>query len=83
MTITPKRWKASVSSVRQLSVVQFQVSAAETVECEHVIECCWCLYPGVSQIDRIVEAVEETLKGNTIHMLAKKSLPRLDLPKVD
>jgi hypothetical protein len=38
---------------------------------------------GVSQIDRIVEAVEETLKGNTIHMLAKKSLPRLDLPKVN
>ena len=29
-----------------------------------------------------MEAVEETLKGNTIHMLAKKSLPRLDLPKV-
>lgn len=37
---------------------------------------------GVSQIDRIVEAVEETLKGNRIHMLVKKSLPRLDLPKV-
>ena len=37
---------------------------------------------GVTQIDRVVEAVEETLKGNTVHMLAKKALPRLDLPKV-
>lgn len=37
---------------------------------------------GVSQIDRIVEAVEETLKGNTVQLLAKKPLPRLDLPKV-
>lgn len=37
---------------------------------------------GVTQIDRVVEAVEETLKGNTVQMLAKKALPRLDLPKV-
>lgn len=37
---------------------------------------------GVSQIDRVVEAVEETLKGNTVQLLAKKTLPRLDLPKV-
>ncbi len=37
---------------------------------------------GVTQIDRVVEAVEETLKGNTIQLLAKKALPRLDLPKV-
>lgn len=37
---------------------------------------------GTSQIDRIVEAVEETLKGNAVHMLQKKALPRLDLPKV-
>ena len=65
---------------------------------------------GVTQVDRVVEAVEETLKvrlrphavtmhdhsaedlttsadgsdvqGNTVHMLSKKSLPRLDLPKV-
>jgi threonylcarbamoyladenosine tRNA methylthiotransferase CDKAL1 len=37
---------------------------------------------GVSQIDRICEAVEETLRGNTVTMLAKKALPRLDLPKV-
>ena len=39
------------------------------------------LRAGVSQIDRVVEAVEETLRGNTVHMLAKKRLPRLDLPK--
>lgn len=37
---------------------------------------------GVSQIDRVVEAVEETLKGNTVTLLAKKALPRLDLPKI-
>lgn len=36
----------------------------------------------MTQIDRVVEAVEETLKGNVVHMLAKKKLPRLDLPKV-
>mmetsp|Transcript_38917 Transcript_38917/g.110147 ORF Transcript_38917/g.110147 Transcript_38917/m.110147 type:complete len:352 (+) Transcript_38917:232-1287(+) len=37
---------------------------------------------GVTQIDRVVEAVEETLRGNVVHMLAKKALPALDLPKV-
>jgi threonylcarbamoyladenosine tRNA methylthiotransferase CDKAL1 len=37
---------------------------------------------GVTQIDRIVEAVEETLHGNTVKMLAKKELPKLDLPKI-
>lgn len=37
---------------------------------------------GVSQIDRVVEAVEETLKGNTVQILEKKALPKLDLPKV-
>lgn len=37
---------------------------------------------GVTQIDRVVEVVEETLRGNTVEMLAKKALPRLDLPKV-
>ncbi|GLC56541.1 hypothetical protein PLESTB_001118500 [Pleodorina starrii] len=37
---------------------------------------------GVTQIDRVVEAVEETLRGNTVSLLAKKHLPRLDLPKV-
>jgi threonylcarbamoyladenosine tRNA methylthiotransferase CDKAL1 len=36
---------------------------------------------GVSQIDRVVEAVEETLRGHTVQLLAKKALPRLDLPK--
>lgn len=41
------------------------------------------LWPGVTQIDRVVEAVEETLKGNTVHLLAKKKLPKLDLPKVE
>ena len=37
---------------------------------------------GVAQIDRVVEAVEETLQGNTVRLLEKKELPRLDLPKV-
>eukprot|EP00201_Polytomella_parva_P020049 CAMPEP_0175050040 /NCGR_PEP_ID=MMETSP0052_2-20121109/7052_1 /TAXON_ID=51329 ORGANISM="Polytomella parva, Strain SAG 63-3" /NCGR_SAMPLE_ID=MMETSP0052_2 /ASSEMBLY_ACC=CAM_ASM_000194 /LENGTH=652 /DNA_ID=CAMNT_0016314227 /DNA_START=101 /DNA_END=2056 /DNA_ORIENTATION=+ len=37
---------------------------------------------GVSQIDRVVEAAEETLKGHTVVLLAKKELPLLDLPKV-
>ncbi|KAK9839714.1 hypothetical protein WJX81_008306 [Elliptochloris bilobata] len=37
---------------------------------------------GVTQIDRVVEAVEETLKGHTIQLLSRKALPRLDLPKV-
>lgn len=36
---------------------------------------------GVTQIDRVVEAVEETLKGHAVQLLAKKALPRLDLPK--
>ena len=37
---------------------------------------------GVAQIDRVVEAAEETLRGNTVRLLGKKALPRLDLPKV-
>jgi threonylcarbamoyladenosine tRNA methylthiotransferase CDKAL1 len=37
---------------------------------------------GVTQIDRVVEVVEETLKGNTVQLLKKKELPPLDLPKV-
>jgi threonylcarbamoyladenosine tRNA methylthiotransferase CDKAL1 len=37
---------------------------------------------GVTQIDRIVEVVEQTLAGNTVSLLAKKALPSLDLPKV-
>lgn len=37
---------------------------------------------GVTQIDRVVEAVEETLRGSTVRLLEKKPLPRLNLPKV-
>lgn len=37
---------------------------------------------GVMQIDRIVEVVEETIKGNVVRMLKKESLPSLDLPKI-
>ncbi len=37
---------------------------------------------GVTQIDRIVEVVEETLKGNKVKLLGKKELPTLDLPKI-
>lgn len=41
-----------------------------------------CSMIGVTQIDRIVEVVEETLKGNNVKLLAKKELPSLDLPKI-
>lgn len=37
---------------------------------------------GISQIDRIVEVVETTLRGNAIKLLTKKALPSLDLPKI-
>ena len=46
---------------------------------------------GISQIDRVVEVVEETLRGNVVRLLSRKTqdkdgqnsrLPRLDLPKV-
>ncbi|EEH53369.1 uncharacterized protein MICPUCDRAFT_29134, partial [Micromonas pusilla CCMP1545] len=37
---------------------------------------------GVTQIDRVVEAVERTLAGDAVRMLAKKTLPALDLPKI-
>jgi threonylcarbamoyladenosine tRNA methylthiotransferase CDKAL1 len=37
---------------------------------------------GVTQIDRVVEAMERTLAGDTVRMLEKKALPSLDLPKV-
>eukprot|EP00898_Chlorokybus_atmophyticus_P006186 jgi/Chlat1/6569/Chrsp45S06035 len=38
---------------------------------------------GVKQIGRIVEVVEETLKGNSVQLLSKTGpLPDLDLPKV-
>lgn len=41
-----------------------------------------CVLPGVTQIDRVVEAVEAALAGHNLQLLAKKSLPRLDLPKI-
>ncbi len=37
---------------------------------------------GVTQIDRVVEVVEEALKGHNVKLLAKKDLPLLDLPKI-
>jgi threonylcarbamoyladenosine tRNA methylthiotransferase CDKAL1 len=37
---------------------------------------------GVQQIDRVVEVVEETLKGHEVRLLQRSSLPSLDLPKV-
>jgi len=37
---------------------------------------------GVTQIDRVVEVVEEALKGHKVKLLAKKDLPMLDLPKI-
>lgn len=37
---------------------------------------------GVTQIDRVVEVVEEALKGNQVILLEKKELPQLDLPKI-
>ncbi|EAR99465.2 MiaB-like tRNA modifying enzyme, archaeal-type family protein (macronuclear) [Tetrahymena thermophila SB210] len=37
---------------------------------------------GISQIDRVVEVVEETLKGNKVRLYGKKTLPSLDLPKI-
>ena len=37
---------------------------------------------GISQIDRVVEVVEQTFQGSSVQLLQKKALPRLDLPKV-
>mmetsp|Transcript_12334 Transcript_12334/g.22013 ORF Transcript_12334/g.22013 Transcript_12334/m.22013 type:complete len:502 (+) Transcript_12334:250-1755(+) len=37
---------------------------------------------GVTQIDRIVDVVEQTLDGASVRLLGKKALPRLDMPKV-
>lgn len=37
---------------------------------------------GVQQIDRVVEVVEETLKGHEVRLLTRRTLPSLDLPKV-
>jgi threonylcarbamoyladenosine tRNA methylthiotransferase CDKAL1 len=37
---------------------------------------------GIQQVDRVVEVVEETLKGHTVRLLSKERLPELDLPKI-
>ena len=37
---------------------------------------------GIQQVDRVVEVVEETLKGHTVRLLERGRLPRLDLPKI-
>ena len=37
---------------------------------------------GISQIDRVIEVVEETLRGNSVRLLEKAALPSLDLPKI-
>jgi len=37
---------------------------------------------GVTQIDRIVEVVEQTLAGGSVRLLGKKELPSLSLPKI-
>ncbi|KAJ4756642.1 Threonylcarbamoyladenosine tRNA methylthiotransferase [Rhynchospora pubera] len=37
---------------------------------------------GVQQIDRVVEVVEETLKGHEVRLYSRRTLPSLDLPKV-
>lgn len=37
---------------------------------------------GIQQVDRVVEVVEETLKGHTVRLLSKNRLPELDLPKI-
>lgn len=37
---------------------------------------------GVTQIDKVVHVVEETLKGYKVQLMEKKALPSLDLPKI-
>jgi threonylcarbamoyladenosine tRNA methylthiotransferase CDKAL1 len=37
---------------------------------------------GIQQVDRVVEVVEETLKGHAVRLLSKHRLPELDLPKI-
>lgn len=37
---------------------------------------------GVTQIDRIVEVVEQALQGHSVQLLSRKELPSLDLPKI-
>lgn len=41
-----------------------------------------CSIVGVNHIDRVVEAVEETLQGRRVKLTGKKRLPALDLPKI-
>ena len=37
---------------------------------------------GVQQIDRVVEVVQEALRGHTVRLLERRVRPSLDLPKV-
>jgi threonylcarbamoyladenosine tRNA methylthiotransferase CDKAL1 len=37
---------------------------------------------GVQQIHRVVEVVEEALKGSTVRLLGQRVRPKLDLPKI-
>jgi threonylcarbamoyladenosine tRNA methylthiotransferase CDKAL1 len=37
---------------------------------------------GVEQVDNICEVIQETLKGNVIHLVARSNKKRLNLPKV-
>ena len=37
---------------------------------------------GVQQIDRVVEVVEEALKGNVVRFMGQRTRPSLDLPKI-
>jgi len=37
---------------------------------------------GTSQLNHVAEVIEETLQGNTVHLLSKKQNPRLNLPKI-
>lgn len=37
---------------------------------------------GITQIDRVVEVVEQALAGNVVRLLKRKALPTLDLPKI-
>ena len=48
----------------------------------HIPELEKCSVVGVTQIDRIVEVVEETIKGHAVKLISKKALPSLDLPKI-
>lgn len=41
-----------------------------------------CSMLGLTQLDKVVYVVEETLKGNIVILLTKSELPNLDLPKI-